>query len=58
MRKFDDDLPQRRFDNFQFVPFYETITNKIDPSIAFAVAALQEIPAQYCAIRNLGLLWL
>ena len=56
MHKFDDDLPQRKFDNFQFVPFAETVANKPDPALAFSIAALQEIPAQYCAIRNLGLL--
>lgn len=26
MREFDDKLPSRRFDNFQFVPFSETLT--------------------------------
>jgi len=56
MEKFDDELPQRKFDNFQFVDFH-TIQTKYDGSPAsFAVSALQEIPEQYFAIRELNLL--
>eukprot|EP00899_Mesostigma_viride_P020012 jgi/Mesvir1/28011/Mv20200-RA.1 len=51
MRAFDDELPQRAFDNFQFVPFTAHMTEP-----AFALAALQEIPQQYSAICKLGLL--
>ena len=25
MEEFDDKLPKRKFDNFQFVPYYETM---------------------------------
>jgi len=56
MKEFDDELPQRRFDNFQFVPFYETMLRAEDREITFSVNALQEIPEQYHAIRKLGLL--
>lgn len=58
MEEFDDGLPARRFDNFQFVPFND-IMNKPhveNYDVEFAVAALMEIPDQYKAIRALGLL--
>ena len=58
MDEFDDGLPQRKFDNFQFVEFYKhwdcepgTVERK---DTSFAVAALQEIPEQFAAIRQLG----
>ena len=56
MEEFDDKLPQRRFDNFQFVPFYETMKRAEDREITFSVNALQEIPEQYQTIKALGLL--
>jgi len=60
MNEFDDGLPQRKFDNFQFVNFYDVIRgNQVSveaTEVGFALAALQEIPEQYQAIRNLGLL--
>eukprot|EP01116_Phalansterium_solitarium_P017930 TRINITY_DN4567_c0_g1_i3.p1 TRINITY_DN4567_c0_g1~~TRINITY_DN4567_c0_g1_i3.p1 ORF type:complete len:316 (+),score=87.93 TRINITY_DN4567_c0_g1_i3:103-1050(+) len=57
MREFDDGLPDRKFDNFQFVNFHEVITKNSDyPEAAFALAALQEIPEQYRTIRKLRLL--
>lgn len=56
MMRFDDGLPQRTWDNFQFVPFTAVTSGAKHPRATFAVAALQEIPAQYATIRRLGLL--
>ncbi|XAR56929.1 hypothetical protein NMG60_11037592 [Bertholletia excelsa] len=59
MKKFDDKIPVRVFDNFQFVNFTEIMLKDITPSekeAAFALAALMEIPIQYKATIELGLL--
>ncbi|CAJ2657092.1 unnamed protein product [Trifolium pratense] len=59
MKKFDDKLPARDFDNFQFVNFTDIMSKKISTSAkeaAFALAALMEIPFQYKATLELGLL--
>ena len=58
MHEYDDKLPQRRFDNFQFVEFVEKKSSRFsrDFDCEFAVQALMEIPDQYRAIRSLGLL--
>ncbi len=56
MERFDDEIPERRFDNFQFVNFDRVVRRSENPEVAFAVAALQEIPDQYAAIRRLKLL--
>ena len=56
MNKYDDKLPGRLFDNFQFVD-YNAVTKKAWRSdLTFAVHALMEIPDQYKAIRALGLI--
>jgi len=58
MNEFDDKLPQRRFDNFQFVEL-EAVFKKHSPAAreaAFAVNALMEVPEQYQEIKRLGLL--
>lgn len=69
--EFDDGLPARKFDNFQFVAFNDVMTKKYVENyevsvvslryvtflqVEFAVSALMEIPDQYAAIRKLGLL--
>jgi len=56
MQNFDDKLPKRRFDNFQFVPFYEIMQRAENREVTFAVNALQEIPEQYKLIKKLGLM--
>lgn len=63
MMDFDDQLPRRRFDNFQFVNFVEVMTqaavygnNTEKIEAHFAVHALMEIPEQYSIIQKLGLM--
>jgi len=56
MEEFDDELVDRKFDNFQFVPFSKTMEKAENREVTFSVAALQEIPEQYAAIKKLGLL--
>lgn len=56
MRHFDDHLPQRKFDNFQFVDFHHVHETSRNPQAAVALAALMEIPDQYQCIRDLKLL--
>ncbi|KDP26671.1 hypothetical protein JCGZ_17829 [Jatropha curcas] len=59
MREFDDNIPARAFDNFQFVNFTEIMTKNVNESrkeTEFALAALMEIPAQYKATIELGIL--
>lgn len=57
MEEFDDGLPTRKFDNFQFVEFDKVYHEHPDNfEAAFAVMALMEIPDQYLEIRKLGLL--
>eukprot|EP01113_Clastostelium_recurvatum_P031005 TRINITY_DN3825_c0_g1_i3.p1 TRINITY_DN3825_c0_g1~~TRINITY_DN3825_c0_g1_i3.p1 ORF type:complete len:293 (-),score=39.56 TRINITY_DN3825_c0_g1_i3:48-926(-) len=58
MEHFDDQLPQRRFDNFQFVEFHKVISTSRPglQEVDFALSALQEIPDQFLLIRKLGLI--
>merc|ERR1719213_912366 len=58
MGEFDDLLPQRRFDNFQFV-YFNTVFRKYPKETrdaAFAVHALMEIPEQYDFVKRAGML--
>ncbi|XP_058112901.1 E3 ubiquitin-protein ligase RGLG2-like [Magnolia sinica] len=59
MRQFDDNIPARAFDNFQFVNFTEIMARNIasfKKETEFALAALMEIPSQYKATLELQLL--
>lgn len=54
MKQFDDAIPMRKFDNFQFVNYTQIMAKYQNPAcreVAFAVAALMEIPKQYTAIQ-------
>lgn len=54
MEHYDDTLPARKFDNFQFVDFNRVMKfNQTKPDIGFATAALMEIPEQFKIIRKL-----
>lgn len=58
MQRFDDSIPHREFDNFQFVNFTKIMSENKDRSkkeAAFALAALMEIPFQYRATQSLRL---
>ncbi|RID62676.1 hypothetical protein BRARA_E01733 [Brassica rapa] len=59
MRKFDDKIPKREFDNFQFVNFTKIMKRDSSESAkeaAFSLAALMEIPFQYQAATELSFL--
>lgn len=58
MKEFDDKLTSRKFDNFQFVPFHQIMTqpNLEAPEVEFAKAALMEIPEQFKACKARGLI--
>lgn len=56
MQQFDDSIPQREFDNFQFVNFTKIMTLNMEIAkmeAAFALSALMEIPFQYKATQAL-----
>ncbi|KAG2245246.1 hypothetical protein Bca52824_092907 [Brassica carinata] len=57
--EFDDNIPARAFDNFQFVNFTEIMSKNKAQSLKeteFALSALMEIPQQYKATLELSLL--
>ncbi|CAI9780614.1 unnamed protein product [Fraxinus pennsylvanica] len=59
MKEFDDNIPAREFDNFQFVNFTEIMSRRVQQSrkeTEFALSALMEIPSQYKATMELNLL--
>ncbi|XP_020571545.1 E3 ubiquitin-protein ligase RGLG3-like [Phalaenopsis equestris] len=56
MQHFDDSIPRREFDNFQFVNFTKIMSSSMETEkmeAAFALAALMEIPFQYKATQAL-----
>lgn len=59
MKKFDDRIPSRDFDNFQFVNFTSIMESNSSPEekeASFALAALMEVPFQYKASMELDIL--
>ncbi|CAK9863244.1 unnamed protein product [Sphagnum jensenii] len=59
MQQFDDNIPARSFDNFQFVNFSKIMEKKLpsqQKEALFALSALMEIPQQYKATIELGIL--
>nr|GEV72465.1 E3 ubiquitin-protein ligase RGLG2-like [Tanacetum cinerariifolium] len=59
MKKFDDNIPQREFDNFQFVNFIEIMSKNVPlnrKEAEFALSSLMEVPSQYKATIELNLL--
>ncbi|WAR14630.1 CPNA2-like protein [Mya arenaria] len=44
MEEFDDSIPARKFDNFQFVDFHRIMSVAKNPTAAFALSALMEVP--------------
>ncbi|GKC20004.1 E3 ubiquitin protein ligase RGLG2-like protein, partial [Tanacetum coccineum] len=59
MKEFDDNIPHRQFDNFQFVNFTEIMSKNVPSNrkeAEFALTALMEIPSQYKATIELNLL--
>ncbi|KAK4746690.1 hypothetical protein SAY87_025727 [Trapa incisa] len=59
MEEFDDNIPAREFDNFQFVNFTKIMSKSVSNSrkeTEFALSALMEIPSQYKATIELNLL--
>ncbi|KAI5562796.1 hypothetical protein BDE02_15G074400 [Populus trichocarpa] len=59
MKEFDDNIPARAFDNFQFVNFTKIMSKNMDRSrkeAEFSLSALMEIPSQYKATLELNIL--
>nr|AFN89139.1 RING-type ubiquitin ligase [Mesembryanthemum crystallinum] len=59
MKEFDDNIPARDFDNFQFVNFTNIMAKNAPQTrkeTEFALSALMEIPLQYKATLELNLL--
>ena len=52
MIKYDDSIPKRDFDNFQFVNFHKIMHDAENADVEFATRALMEIPDQYMYIKR------
>jgi hypothetical protein len=53
MEEFDDEIPARRFDNWQFMNYHAKMQESAGNSLRFAVHALMEMPDQLRAIKTL-----
>ncbi|XP_033748151.1 E3 ubiquitin-protein ligase RGLG4-like [Pecten maximus] len=56
MEEFDNHLPLRTFDNFQFVNFHEATSKSKHPDANLALHVMMEIPLQYKTIKAMGYL--
>jgi E3 ubiquitin-protein ligase RGLG len=56
MKKFDDSITGRKFDNLQFVDFVQVMKQGAGDINYFALHSLMEIPAQYKFIKKSGLI--
>jgi len=56
MKEFDDNIPDRKFDNFQFVNYNEVMKASEHPDATFALNALMEVPEQFKLVKKMGLL--
>ena len=56
MEDFDNLLPKRKFDNFQFVNYHGITSRCRKPETTFALHAMMEIPDQYKTIKAMGYL--
>ncbi|BFU26655.1 copine, putative [Entamoeba histolytica HM-1:IMSS-B] len=55
MENFDDVVKNAKFDNFNFVNYYKVCEGHVEnPDVAFACAAMNEIPEQYAIMKQLG----
>ena len=52
MIEFDDEIPERDFDNFRFVDFHKIMQQCENEELEFAKHALAEIPKQYHYIKK------
>lgn len=55
MQEFDDQLPTRKFDNFQFVPFEDIKQRAVNFDASFALAALMVNDLLYRYIYNIDI---
>ena len=56
MEDFDNLLPKRKFDNFQFVNYHKVTAKSRKPELTFALHAMMEIPDQFKTIKAMGYL--
>ncbi|CAG2245946.1 RGLG [Mytilus edulis] len=56
MEDYDDFLPNRKFDNFQFVNYHSVTSKTKNPDASLALNVMMEIPHQYKIIKALDYL--